>query len=30
LLEETKPLTSKAAMPVFQVHIRSAHHAVLS
>jgi len=30
LLEETKPLTSKAAMPVLQVHVRGAHHAVPS
>src|SRR5215510_6320580 len=30
LLEETKPLTSKAAMPVFQIHVRGVHHAVLS
>src|SRR5215471_16902532 len=30
LLEQTKPLTSKAAMPVFQVHVRGVHQAVLS
>src|SRR5262249_6929890 len=30
LLEETTPLTSKAAMPVFQVHVCGAHQAVLS
>ena len=30
LLEEPKPLTSKAAMPVFQEHVRGVHPAVLS